>query len=679
MPSAPASLPSISETREAIPCVGAPSSAASVVESAYRPDIDVLRAFAVLAVLCFHWEIYPFSGGFVGVDVFFVISGFLITQLIVSEIEGGRFSFVRFYERRIRRILPALYTVIAAVFLTAWFLLLPPQVTDLARSVVAVTGLVSNILFWQQTGYFDGPATNKPLLHTWSLAVEEQFYLVFPALMLLLFLPRLLRHKGVVGLSPATFALVLIWIVSFAYNAWQVKHAPSSAFYLAPGRAWEFLCGSILVVGRTPPIANSLARFAVLATSLVMLAIAALGYSPKTSFPGVAALLPCIGTALCIWAGSGRKAGALESALTSLPLFYGRLSYSLYLWHWPMWVFAKLLMRPAAVEAPLKIGMFALATVLAYLSYRLVEQPFRRRPALVSRQLLFVSAGATSVLVVSMGIVGMATDGFPGRIAPQIAAIAAYERYPRGPFYREGVCFLRLDQKIEEYDVANCFSPIKGTRNVLLWGDSVMSHYLPGLQRATQGLNVQLLQASASSCPPFVGLSQPVLPNCEPLNNFVNDRLRTNPPDVVIISGNWEYYSTVLGHARFLDLLRQTIAMVTSYRLPIAVIGPAIQYDESLPALLVSRALRGIDLSQPGKLTKPGIFDLDRRMAADLTGLSGVTYVSVLMANCPERECPMVTGDRIPMQWDAIHLTVPGSERVIKAVMPQMAPLLFGR
>jgi SGNH domain (fused to AT3 domains) len=336
-------------------------------------------------------------------------------------------------------------------------------------------------------------------------------------------------------------------------------------------------------------------------------------------------------------------------------------------------------MPPAAVGAPLKLGMFALATALSYLSYRLVEQPFRRRPALVSRQWLFVSAGVTSVLVVSIGIAGVATDGFPDRMAPEIAAIAGYERYPRGPFYREGVCFLRGDQKIEEYDVAKCFSPIEGTRNVLLWGDSVMSHYLPGFQRATQGFNVQLLQASAASCPPFVGLPQPVLPNCEPFNNFVNDRLRTNPPDVVIISSNWGYYSSALGYERFLGLLRQTITMVTSYRLPIVVIGPAIQYDEPLPGLLALRALRGIDLSQPGKLTKPGIFDLDRRMAADLAGASGVTYISVLMANCPEQQCPMVTSDRVPMQWDAIHLTAPGSERVIKAAMPQMAPLLFGR
>jgi peptidoglycan/LPS O-acetylase OafA/YrhL len=631
-----------------------------------------LRAIAVLSVLCFHWNVRPFFGGFVGVDVFFVISGFLITRLISNETKSGQFSFVRFYERRVRRILPALYVVIAVTCLAAWFLLLPPQMIDLARSIIAVTFFSSNILFWQEAGYFDGPAIVKPLLHTWSLSVEEQFYLIFPALIVII-----VRRSAISSeVRNVTAALIVICIGSFAYNVWQVKAEPSSAFYLSPGRAWEFLLGSILAIGRIPTIEGRLVQFFAATLGVVMLLSAVISFRPHTPFPGASALLPCLGTAICIWANTNRMPGALERVLMLLPEFYGKISYSLYLWHWPVWVFAKLWLRPEAdFSTSIKFLMFVLTTALSYASYRLIEQPFRNRTA-VGRAALLVSGGAASALLLLFGVTGSVFDGFSSRVSPEIAALANYGAYPRAVPYRENICFLQPFQKIQEYDVDECLSAKPNTRNVLLLGDSIAAHYLPGLKRATSGRGISILQANSASCPPFFDLSQPTLLNCDAMNVFVRRRLHIDPPDVVLISANWRYYSEALGYDRFLALLRATIDEIRQ-NTAVILLGPSIQYEEPLPGLLASLALRGADLTHAQKWVKPVVFDLDKKMSIDFAEIPNLTYVSILGANCPDQRCPLLVGG-IPLEWDAVHLTVVGSEKIIAATIPQMAAALFG-
>jgi peptidoglycan/LPS O-acetylase OafA/YrhL len=648
------------------------SNRVGLLTSSYRPDIDILRAIAVLSVLCFHWDVPPFFGGFVGVDVFFVISGFLITRLIAHDEQADKFSFARFYERRARRILPALYVVIAATGLAAWYLLLPPQTIDFARSIVAVTLFSSNILFWQEAGYFDAPALTKPLLHTWSLSVEEQFYLIFPALLILLF-----KRLTVPTATRNTIAtLLVIAVASFAYNVWRVNVAPSSAFYLSPGRAWEFLLGSILAVGDAPKIRNHYAQFLVATLGITMIIAAALSFSSKTAFPGTAALLPCVGTVLCIWANTDRNPGRIERALTSLPLFYGKISYSLYLWHWPIWLFARLWLRPDGdFPTSTKLAMFASASALSFVTFRLVEQPFRN-PNRVGRPVLFVSGAIASGSLLLFGIMGVELGGFPGRVPPEIAALANYASYPRSVPYRENVCFLQPTQKIEEYDFDKCGTAKVGMRSVLLLGDSLAAHYLPGLQQATSDHPALILQANSSGCAPFIGLSQPALPNCDAMNLLVRNLLHRSRLDVVVLSANWRVYSETLGYDRFLQLIRTTIAEVPQ-DIPIILLGPSIQYEEPLPQLLASFALRGTDNSDLPQLVKPAIFELDRRMKADFAAMPNVTYVSVLAANCPDQRCPLLIG-KIPVQWDAVHLTVPGSQRVIAAALPQMASTLFG-
>jgi peptidoglycan/LPS O-acetylase OafA/YrhL len=638
----------------------------------YRPDIDILRAIAVLSVLCFHWDIPPFLGGFVGVDVFFVISGFLITQLIFHEIQAGKFSFARFYERRIRRILPALYAVIAVTGFAAWYLLLPPQFIDFARSIIAVTLFSSNILFWQEAGYFDAPALTKPLLHTWSLSVEEQFYLIFPALLVVLFK----RSTNSVATRNSVAAILVLAGSSFAYNTWQLNVAPSSAFYLSPGRAWEFLMGSLLAVGNIPTIRTRFVEFSVASIGIAMIITAAVRFTSKTPFPGMSALLPCVGTVLCIWANTNRNPGRIERALTRVPIFYGKISYSLYLWHWPIWLFARLWLRPDGdFPATTKLAIFALASALSFVTFRLVEQPFRKFN-MVGRRLLFVSGGIASASLLLVGIAGVELGGFPSRIPPEVAALANYALYPRSGPYRENVCFLQPFQKIAEYDVDKCATPKVGMRNVLLLGDSLAAQYLPGLQQVTINRHVVILQANSASCAPFIGLSQAALPSCDAMNLLVRNLLNKSQLDVVILSANWTVYSEILGYDRFLALLRKTIAEVPR-DVRIILFGPSIQYEEALPQLLASFALRSINQLDLPRLVKSAIFDLDRRMKADFAATPNLNYVSILTANCPDQRCPMMIG-KIPMQWDAVHLTVPGSEQVIQAALPQMAPALFG-
>ncbi|HWB53098.1 MAG TPA: acyltransferase, partial [Tepidisphaeraceae bacterium] len=358
----------------------APDSNFNRIEAAagrYRPDIDGLRAIAVIAVVFYHFRVPPFSGGFVGVDVFFVISGFLISRLIWSEMGAGHFSFVDFYERRVRRILPALFAMLAVVTIASIFLLFPHMLVNYAMSLMATAGFVSNFHFFGATGYWAPAAAEEPLLHTWSLAVEEQFYLVFPLLLILFS-----------GKSRTTLLVSILagWLVSFAVSVISVHHAPISAFYLLPSRFWELLTGGFLAVSDLRPPANTFSRNLVALLGLALIALGVFGLSANSTFPGVNALPPCVGTALLICANTGsRPAPWINAALaTRAPVAVGLISYSLYLWHWPIFVLATSVLPHGLDTQQTAIAIVA-SFILAALSWRFVEQPFRGHSSRVAR------------------------------------------------------------------------------------------------------------------------------------------------------------------------------------------------------------------------------------------------------------------------------------------------------
>jgi peptidoglycan/LPS O-acetylase OafA/YrhL len=337
----------------------------------YRPEIDGLRAIAVLPVILFHAGFETFSGGFVGVDVFFVISGYLITTIILAELEQGKFSIVNFYERRARRILPALFLVMLVCIPFAWFWLVPSDMKDFSQSLVAVSVFASNILFWLESGYFDTSAELKPLLHTWSLAVEEQYYVLFPLFLMLFW--RLGKRWILVPLG-------LVFVASLSVAEWAAYAKPSAAFYLLPTRGWELLIGAFAAfylskVSRKE-FSKGVSEFCGwLGVTLILYAVFA--YSKTTQFPGLYALVPTLGTVLVILFATQQTTVAKFVGNRAF-VGVGLISYSAYLWHQPLFAFA----RQRSLTEPshtVFLVLSVLALVLAYFSWRYVEAPFRSK------------------------------------------------------------------------------------------------------------------------------------------------------------------------------------------------------------------------------------------------------------------------------------------------------------
>ncbi|QQZ30594.1 acyltransferase [Thiothrix subterranea] len=372
----------------------------------YRKEIDGLRALAVLPVMLFHAGFSTFGGGFVGVDVFFVISGYLITSIILAELETGTFSLAGFYERRARRILPALFFVLLACLPLAWWWLLPHELVAFGESLIAVAVFASNILFWLQTDYFAATAEQIPLLHTWSLAVEEQYYLVFPLLMLLAWG---LGKRWLLGL------LAVIALLSLGWSEWLWRNSVEANFYLIPSRAWELLVGALAAFywQKHPFPQGILAQIGSL-LGIALLAYAVLFFNEGMPFPSLYALVPTLGAVLLIvFATPATWVGQL---LAFPPLVrVGLISYSAYLWHQPVFVFARL----QALEEPsqsVMAALIALSLGLAWFSWRFVEKPFRNRQRFTRTQ-VFAWALVGSVLFIAVGAVLVLTDGFAGRFA----------------------------------------------------------------------------------------------------------------------------------------------------------------------------------------------------------------------------------------------------------------------
>lgn len=372
----------------------------------YRRDIDGLRALAVLPVILFHAGFETFSGGFVGVDVFFVISGYLITTIILSELEQGKFSIVNFYERRARRILPVLFLVILVCIPFAWFWLLPSDMNDFSQSVAAVSLFVSNILFWRESGYFDTAGELKPLLHTWSLAVEEQYYVLFPLFLMLFW--KLAKRWVFVTLG-------LVFVASLALAQWAAYAKPAAAFYLLPTRGWELLIGAFAAFYLSDANRKEFDRgFSEVGgwLGVALIFYAVFTYNKTTPFPGLYALVPTLGTVLIILFSTqqttvGKFVG--NKAFVGI----GLISYSTYLWHQPLFAFCRHISM--ADPSPILFSILIFLTLLlAYLSWLYVETPFREK-TIISREKIFAFAFIGSCIFFGLGFFGNQTSGYKFR------------------------------------------------------------------------------------------------------------------------------------------------------------------------------------------------------------------------------------------------------------------------
>jgi peptidoglycan/LPS O-acetylase OafA/YrhL len=502
----------------------------------YRGDIDGLRAIAVMAVVAFHADL-GFTGGFVGVDVFFVISGFLITSLVWAELERGEFTILRFWDRRIRRIWPAAIGMTLCTLAAATLVMLPSDYYNTAGDAVSHVVMLANVRFWRRLDYFSD-AELAPLLHLWSLAVEEQFYLILPLLLLILF---------PIGKTAAVLTLLSITLCSYAWASHACTSTPSAAFFLLPFRAWELLTGSLLALY---PLHIRSARLAALLgwAGMALIVGSCLAYDRHTSFPGFAATVPCLGTAAVIAAGAAWKT-SLQAILASRPLqLIGLTSYSLYLWHWPILAFARYVFGYSLSAQVLTLALLT-TVVAAALSYRLIETPFRNLHTQTYKQLgLAICMFASLALVaISMGIRKL--DGLPGRFEPSILSANCAQLCRQWRFPAPAIDRLRpTDDLVRIGELPSVAGVARERRpHFLFWGDSHGMAISPAIDCAAKkrGLSGQAMLLDGHIAIPSLRVpSQDTnLPfDAIRLRSTMLDWIRVHHPQHVILCCRWTMY-----------------------------------------------------------------------------------------------------------------------------------------
>lgn len=646
----------------------------------YRADIDGLRAIAVGTVLVFHAELGLAPGGFVGVDVFFVISGYLITSIILAEAGRGDFSISGFYERRIRRIFPALFTVIAASAAIGWLLLAPRDYMDFARSSIAAAAFYSNFFFNAQAGYFAPDAETQPLLHTWSLGVEEQFYLLAPGLILLLLRNRARRLR--------TPAFALLFAASLGTSWLGVTLGWPSAFYLLPSRAFELMTGMALALGLAPAITRPAVRQTAGLAGLAMIAGAAALYSASTPFPGPAALLPCLGAAMLIH--SGASGATLAHRLLALRpmVFTGRISYSLYLWHWPLLAYARYEFGDR-LTAQHRVALLGLAFALSVLTYYWVEQPVRRGRRLLPTRASVFAGGAAALAACLLFVGGVVhTRGVPDRLPPEAAALArtlSSRKDTTGkclPGPANGSCVIG--------------SSTAATPTFLLWGDSHAQMLSRELSELAGSFGRKGYAVLNGGCPPLFLLGTEHASDfrkCHSGLRRVSDLIETQGIENVIVLARWasyaEYKDTTGAWAhelrfasgdparnreRFAELLRTAIDRLRAPGRTVTVIGPVPELPVNLPTAMIRALMRGQqqDFSVP-------FADFARRQASVLGllgALSKLPDVRVLYPHrllCNAERCRAVEAGH-PLYVDDDHLSPLGVKALEPLLREALAP-----
>jgi peptidoglycan/LPS O-acetylase OafA/YrhL len=629
----------------------------------YRPDIDGLRCIAVLSVLAFHLSPARMPGGFVGVDVFFVISGYLISTIIFSEVSKSEFSILAFYDRRIRRIFPALFTMLICVSIILSFLLLPQEFVDYSKSLISATWSSSNFYFWKHSGYFDTP-TAKPLLHTWSLAVEEQFYLLFPIALVVSrrFFPEQLRR-----------AVLVLFFASLGASVFAVHYNVDAAYYLPNTRAWELLLGTLISLGFFPLFRPAWMRNIATLLGFGMILYACFRYSAQTPFPGLAALVPCIGSALIIAVGQAGPS-VVGNLLSWRPVvFVGLISYSLYLWHWPIIVlnglglplrlgralYGQWTFMPTSQISEKAVELVA-AFVVAILSWRFVERPFRSHARRIRRRYLFLwSATAMGSIFLAAGTVILA-KGFPQRFSPRALQVASFLVSPGATTLGQlGDCSIDEHTQLSVFQNENCLTKREENESYLLLGDSHAGALWGGMRKSIPNVNVQL--AAVWGCRP--SLQPKESPLCKEMMQFIFQRyLPSHSIRALLLQARW-YPDSLSG-------ISEIAAWAKAHSVPLVVLGPVAEYDAPLPRLLAY----SITWNKPHlahEHLSAYSSAMDNRMRALADKLWRVPYVSLYEATCEANLCieyaDAVNG--IPLLNDSDHLSEAGSEVLMRRVI----------
>lgn len=629
----------------------------------YRSEIDGLRAIAVVPVILFHAGSKLFNGGYIGVDIFFVISGYLITSLIAEDIDNDQFTIVGFYERRARRILPALFLVMTCCIPFSWYIFLPSEFNEFSLSLVAVTTFSSNLLFWYQSGYFAPDAEFRPLLHTWSLAVEEQYYVLFPPV--LLFLWKFGRRR-------LLYILLCIAIISFSLCELGWRFKPSANFYLAPTRVWELVAGAICALWLLKLHDHVKTSNYMSCLGLILIIIAIISYDKSTPYPSAYTLVPVTGAVLVLVFGHSGTIPA--TLLSSRPLVtMGLISYSAYLWHQPLFAFARIY-HDNLQSDELMMTLAALSIALGYASWRFVEVPFRtRRYGWGASRFLYLSAcGVGSAAFIAIGAYGITTRGVPTRFTPEIVEIA--EAVNDIGKYR--MCSgLSLDN-INAHEECR-LGKAKSVPDFVLFGDSHAVAIADGVNRAADNNNKAGIVISVPACPPIIGIggswNQSKAACLKLQNNMVSiaDKLGAKS---VILHARWEILDenefiksqapTGSGMETFRKPLNETVEAFRQRGISVYIISSTPSVDFPVPTALA----RWKTLKPNGDLRPTAESYLVRNQSAiKLFGMpeirSNAEIIDLYNWFCREGErgrCDVAEGNH-PYYYDSNHLTFYGS------------------
>ncbi|MBW7948383.1 MAG: acyltransferase [Pseudorhodoplanes sp.] len=620
----------------------------------YRADIDGLRALAVGLVVTFHAFPHTMPGGFIGVDVFFVISGFLISGLICGEMRNGQFSVTRFYARRARRIFPALIVTLLAVLAIGWLVLLAAEYKTLGLHVTAGAGFASNLILWSESGYFDVEAVRKPLLHLWSLGVEEQFYLFWPLLLVLGF-----------KLKRPLLLVLLVFSLSFLLNLFQIAAGDTTGAFFSPlTRVWELAAGAItffVCEAHASQRQNAHTQTACACAGLVLILASAFLLNAAAPFPGWRAAAPVGGTVLLVMAGPNAWPNrVLLSHRAAVRL--GLISYPLYLWHWPLLVFAHIENATAADRMPIRAGIVAASIALAWLTYVAIEKPVRSRHA--TMRLMGILSGLLA-LVALLGLLVFYRNGVPSRLPEVIRSLGATS-YTLDDITREWRykrCFIYPERDGGTF-ADDCVTK-RAAPLIYLWGDSHAAALYPGLKEVAARTGFGVGQFTTSGCPPLINWVSPHRELCRGINDWNLGNIEKLKPDVIILHADWlvPYYPV--------DRLGEALAALAAKGFPrLIVVGPSPHWYEPVANVIYREWSKGPRSGTPPLRIPMRDSEKTARIEAQLRDISGkhnAGYFSLIDTLCNSQGCLSRFGDRASdiTSYDGTHLTPAAATYVI--------------
>jgi len=603
----------------------------------FREDIQGLRALAVLSVVIYHISPFHLPGGFIGVDIFFVISGYLIIGQIYKKILENRFAFKEFYVKRFKRLFPAYFATIAISSIFAFIYFLPGEFQNYTWSLISSCLYISNFYFYTKSGYFDTELQGSPLLHTWSLSVEEQFYALVPILLVVCY--KFFKKKSVL-------ALILVAVISFLLCIYFSRTDISFAFFSSVTRFWQFILGGLVSIYAHQLIKQKAMSEVVSIMSLVTL-VACCFLMSHDDFPGIKAIIPTLATTLVL--AFGKSSYYTYKLLAIRPAkFFGDISYSLYLWHWPVIIFY-ILHFERDLTAIDKVVVFGVSTILGIVSYYFIEERFRKSADKKSNTIINVAALSSAICAAVFALVQVNDFRFTDEQRDYEQFMFDYNTDD----FRPGVCFLTKQYPdISFYKKNICLTDKATKENIVLLGDSHAAHWYSAMNSVIDNDTQTLSQITASGCKPtsdYKGEER-----CTELMKWaIDDVLYSDRYDKVFISARWKM--------KDLNPLLKTVDKLIARGLEVIVLGPIVEYSQSLPRIL---AQPSAEERLVASRKYSSIIKIDAKFSAALAG-SGAGYYSIIKSMCVDSKNCITVHNNEPIQFDYGHLTSKGAELIL--------------